>query len=188
MILDTRKTLPGWRRLEKYAVRAGGGTNHRMGLWDACLIKDNHLAAWRTGNPGSTIAGAVAAARRAVSASVSVEVEVDTLEQLADALAGRPDIVLLDNMDVATLRECVALPTGCAGVQLEASGGIRLVGLLPVASPVEPLACPWLRLLIHLSLLQIQKTGKLAARLGVATGSSPYEIRRPGSSGLVWAR
>ena len=129
VILDTRKTLPGWRRLEKYAVRAGGGTNHRMGLWDACLIKDNHLAAWRTEKPGSTIAEAVAAARRAVPPSVSVEVEVDTLEQLADALAGRPDIVLLDNMDVATLRECVALRDRLApGVQLEASGGIRLVG------------------------------------------------------------
>jgi nicotinate-nucleotide pyrophosphorylase (carboxylating) len=138
VILDTRKTLPGWRRLEKYAVRAGGGTNHRMGLWDACLIKDNHLAAWRTGNPGSTIAEAVATARRAVAPSVSVEVEVDTLEQLADALAGRPDIVLLDNMDVAALRECVALRDRLApGVQLEASGGIRLVGhaaSLPVAS------------------------------------------------------
>jgi nicotinate-nucleotide pyrophosphorylase (carboxylating) len=129
VIRDTRKTLPGWRRLEKYAVRAGGGTNHRMGLWDACLIKDNHLAAWRTEKPGSTIAEAVAAARRAVASSVSVEVEVDTLEQLADALAGRPDIVLLDNMDVATLRECVALRDRLApGVQLEASGGIRLVG------------------------------------------------------------
>jgi nicotinate-nucleotide pyrophosphorylase (carboxylating) len=138
VILDTRKTLPGWRRLEKYAVRAGGGTNHRMGLWDACLIKDNHLAAWRTEKPGSTIAEAVAAARRAVPPSVSVEVEVDRLEQLADALAGRPDIVLLDNMDVATLRECVALRDRLApGVKLEASGGIRLVGhaaSLPVAS------------------------------------------------------
>ncbi len=109
-----------------------------MGLWDACLIKDNHLAAWRTGNPGRTIAEAVAAARRAVPPSVSVEVEVDTLEQLADALAGRPDIVLLDNMDIAKLRECVALRDRLApGVQLEASGGIRLVGhaaSLPVAS------------------------------------------------------
>jgi nicotinate-nucleotide pyrophosphorylase (carboxylating) len=129
VILDTRKTLPGWRRLEKYAVRAGGGTNHRMGLSDGCLIKDNHLAAWRAGNPGRSIAGAVAAARRAAPPPVPVEVEVDTFEQLADALAGRPDIVLLDNMDVATLRACVALRERLApGVLLEASGGIQLVG------------------------------------------------------------
>jgi nicotinate-nucleotide pyrophosphorylase (carboxylating) len=146
VILDTRKTLPGWRRLEKYAVRAGGGTNHRLGLADGCLIKDNHLAAWRAGTSPAessrSIAAAVAAARRALPASVPVEVEVDTLEQLADALAGLPDaglpdiglphaglpdIVLLDNMDVATLRACVALRDRLApNVLLEASGGIRL--------------------------------------------------------------
>jgi nicotinate-nucleotide pyrophosphorylase (carboxylating) len=143
VILDTRKTLPGWRRLEKYAVRAGGGTNHRMGLGDGCLIKDNHLAAWRTDNPGSTIAEAVAVARRSVPPSVSVEVEVDTVEQLTDALTGgpdtvQPDIVLLDNMNVEKLRECVALRNKLApNVLLEASGGIRLVGQaasLPVPS------------------------------------------------------
>jgi nicotinate-nucleotide pyrophosphorylase (carboxylating) len=127
VILDTRKTLPGWRRLEKYAVRAGGGTNHRLGLADGCLIKDNHLAAWGANASSRTIAAAVAAARRAVPASVPVEVEVDTIEQLTDALAGQPDIVLLDNMDVATLRECVALRDRLApNVLLEASGGIRL--------------------------------------------------------------
>lgn len=129
VILDTRKTLPGWRRLEKYAVRAGGGTNHRMGLADGCLIKDNHLAAWRARFPESTIAEAVAAVRRGVPASVAVEVEVDTVGQLADALTGRPDIVLLDNMDVDMLRECVAVRNRLSpNVLLEASGGIRLGG------------------------------------------------------------
>jgi nicotinate-nucleotide pyrophosphorylase (carboxylating) len=135
VILDTRKTLPGWRKLEKYAVRAGGGTNHRMGLADGCLIKDNHLAAWRTANPNRTIADAVREARRVVPSQIPIEVEVDTLEQLADALAGRPDIVLLDNMDVPALCECVKLRNRLApGVLLEASGGIRLANVAEIAA------------------------------------------------------
>jgi nicotinate-nucleotide pyrophosphorylase (carboxylating) len=135
VILDTRKTLPGWRRLEKYAVRAGGGTNHRMGLADGCLIKDNHLAAWRTANPHRTIAKAVAEARQRVAKHIPIEVEVDTLDQLIDALAGRPDIVLLDNMDVPGLRECVKLRDRLApGVLLEASGGIRLANVAEIAA------------------------------------------------------
>ncbi len=135
VIVDTRKTLPGWRRLEKYAVRAGGGTNHRMGLADGCLIKDNHLAAWRTANPNRTIAEAVVEARKRVPKHIPVEVEVDTLEQLADAFFGRPDIVLLDNMDVPALRECVKLRDRLAkGVLLEASGGIRLANVAEVAA------------------------------------------------------
>ena len=135
IILDTRKTLPGWRRLEKYAVRAGGGTNHRMGLADGCLIKDNHLAAWSSANTGHSVAAAVAAARCAFPAAVPVEVEVDTVEQFADALAGKPDIVLLDNMDVATLRECVSLRDQLApSVLLEASGGIRLANIAEIAA------------------------------------------------------
>lgn len=127
-ILDTRKTHPGWRVLEKYAVRAGGGVNHRMGLFDGCLIKDNHLAAWRTmsGNQAS-IAQAVRQARSFVEAGVSVEVEVDTLDQLRDALEGQPDIVLLDNMTPDQLREAVAIrDQKQPQVQLEASGGITL--------------------------------------------------------------
>ena len=135
VILDTRKTLPGWRRLEKYAVRAGGGTNHRMGLADGCLIKDNHLAAWRTANPNRSIAEAVAEARKRVPKHIPVEVEVDTLEQLTDALAGRPDIALLDNMDVPGLRECVKLRDRLApGVLLEASGGIGLANVAEIAA------------------------------------------------------
>jgi nicotinate-nucleotide pyrophosphorylase (carboxylating) len=135
VILDTRKTLPGWRQLEKYAVRAGGATNHRMGLADGCLIKDNHLAAWRTANRNRTIAEAVKEARKHVPKTIPVEVEVDTLEQLADALSGDADIVLLDNMDVPALRECVKLRDRLAPrVLLEASGGIRLANVAEIAA------------------------------------------------------
>jgi nicotinate-nucleotide pyrophosphorylase (carboxylating) len=135
VILDTRKTLPGWRRLEKYAVRAGGGTNHRMGLADGCLIKDNHLAAWRATNANRTIAEAVIEARQRVPKQIPVEVEVDTLEQLSDALAGNPEIVLLDNMDVPALRACVKLRDRLAPrVLLEASGGIRLANVAEIAA------------------------------------------------------
>lgn len=130
-ILDTRKTLPGWRALQKYAVRCGGGTNHRMGLYDGVLIKDNHLAAW---TEGASIAAAVETARRVSPAGVSIEVEVDTLEQLADALRGRPDIVLLDNMLPNELLQAVALRDAHAPeVLLEASGGITLETVAEIA-------------------------------------------------------
>ena len=126
-ILDTRKTLPGWRALQKYAVAAGGGTNHRMGLYDGVLIKDNHLAAWTRESASSSIAEAVLRARDVSPEGVSIEVEVDTLEQLVDALAGRPDIVLLDNMDCATLCKAVGIrDEQSPGVLLEASGGVSL--------------------------------------------------------------
>ena len=123
-ILDTRKTLPGWRLLQKYAVRCGGGTNHRMGLYDGVLIKDNHLAAW---TQSASIAAAVQAARAKSPRQVSIEVEVDTLEQLQDALEGHPDIVLLDNMPVDMLQTAVKLRDQTAPkVLLEASGGVNL--------------------------------------------------------------
>jgi nicotinate-nucleotide pyrophosphorylase (carboxylating) len=126
-IYDTRKTLPGWRSLEKYAVRAGGGMNHRHGLYDMVLIKDNHLAGWLAADGNHTIAGAVRAARERAPAGVPVEVEVDTLAQLADALAGRPDIVLLDNMSPDDLRRAVTLRDARSPeVELEASGGVTL--------------------------------------------------------------
>lgn len=119
-ILDTRKTVPGLRRLDKHAVACGGGTNHRAGLHDAILIKDNHLAFWRQKNKG-TLADAVAAARAACP-GLKIEIEVDTLEQLREALPGKPDWVLLDNMPPETVAEAVAL---CAGIcRTEASGGI----------------------------------------------------------------
>ena len=115
LLLDTRKTIPGLRVLDKYAVRMGGGTNHRMGLWDAVLIKDNHVA----------LAGGVGeAVRRAKALGHVVEVEVDRLEQIEPALAAGADRLLLDNMDVPTLRDAVALVAG--RVPTEASGGVRL--------------------------------------------------------------
>ncbi|MBC8114335.1 MAG: carboxylating nicotinate-nucleotide diphosphorylase [Candidatus Saccharimonas sp.] len=130
-ILDTRKTLPGWRLLEKYAVRCGGGTNHRMGLYDGVLIKDNHLAAW---TESDSIAAAVETARQRSPAGISIEVEVDTLDQLSDALRGGPDIVLLDNMDVATLRQAVNIRDHTAPrVLLEASGGVTLETVAAIA-------------------------------------------------------
>ena len=119
-ILDTRKTVPGLRRLDKYAVKCGGGTNHRIGLHDAILIKDNHLAFWRQKNLG-TLADAVRAARAAYP-RLKIEIEVDTLDQLREALPGKPDWVLPDNMTPAMVAEAVGI---CGGAcKTEASGGI----------------------------------------------------------------
>jgi nicotinate-nucleotide pyrophosphorylase (carboxylating) len=134
-ILDTRKTTPGWRLLEKYAVRCGGGHNHRMGLYDGILIKDNHLAA----TAGRlSIRDAVSDARAGPFGSFAVEVEVDTLEQLDEVLAAqpgfRPDIVLLDNMTTDQMREAVRRRNAVAPqVQLEASGGVTLQKVRAIA-------------------------------------------------------
>lgn len=126
-ILDTRKTLPGWRSLAKYAVRAGGGTNHRMGLFDGVLVKDNHIASWSRQVGNSRLADAVRQARGDSPDGVSVEFEVDTLEQFRDVLDGRPDIVLLDNMSNDELRNAVNYRNENAPeVLLEASGGVTL--------------------------------------------------------------
>jgi nicotinate-nucleotide pyrophosphorylase (carboxylating) len=143
-IYDTRKTLPGWRRLEKYAVRMGGGTNHRLGLFDAVLIKDNHLALGAAEQAAThyTPAEAVRRAREFLSqfeagdasAEMLVEVEVDSLAQLAEVLPQRPDIVLLDNMPPDVLRQAVAMrDQDFSEVQLEASGGISLATIRSVA-------------------------------------------------------
>jgi nicotinate-nucleotide pyrophosphorylase (carboxylating) len=133
-IYDTRKTLPGWRVLEKYAVRMGGGRNHRVGLYDMVLIKDNHLAGWKASAANHTIAEAVRVAREAVGPEIPVEVEVDTLEQLRDALAGQPDIVLLDNMNCERLAQAVAIRDAAAPqVELEASGGVSLETVSEIA-------------------------------------------------------
>lgn len=116
-VRDTRKTTPGYRELEKYAVRIGGGTNHRMSLSDAALIKDNHIAA----------AGGVSEAFRKVRnkfPTAEIEIEVDTLEQLKEVAPEKPDLVLLDNMTPAQCKEAVALVGG--KIRLEASGGISL--------------------------------------------------------------
>jgi nicotinate-nucleotide pyrophosphorylase (carboxylating) len=121
-ILDTRKTTPGWRRFEKYAVTCGGGTNYRIGLFDQILIKDNHLAALRNEKPNA-IAAAVWRARKKFP-KLKVEVEADTLAQVAQAADAGADIILLDNMDLKTLRAAVKIVAGRA--QTEASGGVNL--------------------------------------------------------------
>jgi nicotinate-nucleotide pyrophosphorylase (carboxylating) len=128
-ILDTRKTTPGWRRFEKYAVACGGGTNHRLGLFDQVLIKDNHLATLgaRHRDP---VAVAVRRAR-AAGPRLKVEVEADTLTQVRQAGASRADIILLDNMPPATLRRAVALVQGRAIT--EASGGVNLQTVRAIA-------------------------------------------------------
>jgi len=133
-LLDTRKTFPGWRLLQKYAVRMGGGRNHRMGLFDAILIKDNHLAAVRSiPGKGMALAEAVTAARQAMP-KVPVELEVDTLDQLELALGCGPNVIMLDNMSLDHLREAVRLRDQSAPwVLLEASGGITLDTVRSVA-------------------------------------------------------
>lgn len=124
-IIDTRKTTPGLRAFEKYAVRAGGGMNHRVGLFDAILIKDNHIAV------AGGVGAAVAAAHARAGHMVKIEVEVDTLDQLDEALRHRIDAVLLDNMDVTTLREAVRRIAG--RVLAEASGGVSLETVRAIA-------------------------------------------------------
>jgi nicotinate-nucleotide pyrophosphorylase (carboxylating) len=114
----TRKTTPGLRAFEKYAVRAGGGVNHRFGLFDAVLIKDNHIAA------AGSIGAAIERARQAVGHLVKIEVEVDRLDQLEEALRHKIDAALLDNMSVDQLRRAVAMAGGA--IALEASGGVTL--------------------------------------------------------------
>jgi nicotinate-nucleotide pyrophosphorylase (carboxylating) len=128
-ILDTRKTTPGWRRFEKYAVAAGGGKNHRLGLSDMILIKDNHLAALRDEKPNA-IGAAVARARKKFP-KLKVEVEADTLKQVEQAVEARADFILLDNMDLKQLRLAVKIVNGRA--QTEASGGVNLQTVRAIA-------------------------------------------------------
>ena len=125
-ITDTRKTTPGLRMLEKYAVRAGGGSNHRFNLADGVLIKDNHIAAC------GSIADAVARVRSQAPHTIRIEVETETLEQVRECLDCRVDIIMLDNMDAATMKEAVALIGGRALV--EASGGVRLATVREIAA------------------------------------------------------
>ncbi|AEB12815.1 carboxylating nicotinate-nucleotide diphosphorylase [Marinithermus hydrothermalis] len=124
-ILDTRKTTPGLRALEKYAVRVGGGHNHRFGLFDGILIKDNHIAA------AGGVRAAVTRARARAPHGLRVEVEVTTLAELEEALEAGADVILLDNMDLPTLRQAVARTAGRA--RLEASGGMTLERVRAVA-------------------------------------------------------
>lgn len=120
-ILDTRKTTPGFRYFEKYAVQAGGGSNHRMGLSDGVMIKDNHIAA------AGGITAAVQAVRTRVPVTIRMEVEADTLEQVKEAVEAGADIILLDNMSEETLKEAIRIVGGRA--MTEASGGVTLEDL-----------------------------------------------------------
>ncbi len=117
-IVDTRKTLPGLRLAQKYAVKCGGGTNHRLGLYDGILIKENHIIA------AGGITPALEHARSIASGKAFIQIEVETLEQLAEALDAGARMILLDNMDLAQMRQAVGLNAGRA--ELEASGGVRL--------------------------------------------------------------
>ena len=123
-ILDTRKTLPGLRLAQKYAVRCGGCQNHRIGLFDAVLIKENHIMA------AGSITNAIAAARR-LHPGVTVEVEVENLAELEEALVARPDIVMLDNFDLATMAEAVRITA--KRLKLEASGNVNFDTVRPIA-------------------------------------------------------
>jgi nicotinate-nucleotide pyrophosphorylase (carboxylating) len=123
-VLDTRKTIPGLRELEKYAVRMGGGKNHRMGLYDMVLIKDNHIKA------AGSITKAVESARRQAG-QLSVEVETSNLEEVREALDAKADIIMLDNMPLDTMREAVKIINGRA--QVEASGNVTLETIRGIA-------------------------------------------------------
>jgi nicotinate-nucleotide pyrophosphorylase (carboxylating) len=129
-ILDTRKTTPGWRRFEKYAVACGGGRNHRFGLFDLILIKDNHLAALQNEKPNA-VAAAVQRARKNYP-KLKVEIEADTLEQVVQAADAGVDIILLDNMNAEQLRAAVNIAKGCA--KTEASGGVNLKTVRAIAA------------------------------------------------------
>ncbi|MCQ2392943.1 MAG: carboxylating nicotinate-nucleotide diphosphorylase [Kiritimatiellae bacterium] len=122
LILDTRKTTPGLRVFEKYAVTCGGGTNHRMGMYDRILMKDNHRRLWKGGNPDE-LDQAVLAARKAFP-KLEVEIEVESLRECESALKAKPEWIMLDNMSCADMKKCVKL---CKGIsKTEASGGITL--------------------------------------------------------------
>jgi nicotinate-nucleotide pyrophosphorylase (carboxylating) len=125
-VLDTRKTIPGLRAAQKYAVRCGGGQNHRMGLYDAVLIKENHIAA------AGSITKAVTAIRRLMGMGFKIEIEVENLTQLKDAVYAGVDIALLDNMEPTMITEAVAFAAG--RVLLEASGGITLENIRDYAN------------------------------------------------------
>jgi len=124
-VLDTRKTLPGLRLAQKYAVKCGGGRNHRIGLYDGVLIKENHIAA------AGSITNAVNQARSHAPAGIPLEVEVENLQEIEEALTAGADILLLDNMEPALLREAVSLARGKAN--LEASGGITIGNIREIA-------------------------------------------------------
>lgn len=128
-ILDTRKTTPGWRALEKFAVKCGGAENHRVGLFDGILIKDNHVAA------AGGVAKAIQSAKALAPSLLKIEVEVTTFEQLAEALGQDPDVILLDNFDLAGIKKCVEITRASKkNVLLEVSGGVTLARVPELAA------------------------------------------------------
>ena len=130
LILDTRKTTPGLRVFEKYAVTCGGGTNHRMGMYDRVLMKDNHRRLWKGGDPDELDQAVVAARKR--FPKLAVEVEVESLKECASALKAKPEWIMLDNMSCADMKKCVKM---CKGIsKTEASGGITLERVKEVAA------------------------------------------------------
>ena len=130
LILDTRKTTPGLRVFEKYAVTCGGGTNHRMGMYDRVLMKDNHRRLWKGGDPDELDQAVVAARKR--FPKLAVEVEVESLKECASALKAKPEWIMLDNMSCADMKKCVRM---CKGItKTEASGGITLERVKEVAA------------------------------------------------------
>ncbi len=130
LILDTRKTTPGLRVFEKYAVTCGGGTNHRMGMYDRVLMKDNHRRLWKGGDPAELDQAVVAARKR--FPKLDVEVEVESLRECASALKAKPEWIMLDNMSCADMKKCVRM---CKGIsRTEASGGITLERAKEVAA------------------------------------------------------
>jgi len=124
-IVDTRKTLPGLRLAQKYAVTCGGGANHRLGLYDGILIKENHIMA------AGSVSAALAQARIIADSDIFIQIEVETLEQLAEALDANATMILLDNMDLTQMRQAVGLTAGRA--ELEASGGVNLETVRAIA-------------------------------------------------------
>ena len=139
-IMDTRKTLPGLRALEKYAVVLGGGYNHRMGLWDEVLIKDNHIAVSRyQGIKVSSIRELVEAAKKNKPKNMALEVEVKNLREFREALIARPDIIMLDNMNIENIKKAVAIRNKLSAIRyplypkLEVSGGVTLDNVREIA-------------------------------------------------------
>ena len=130
LILDTRKTTPGLRLFEKYAVRCGGGTNHRFGLYDRVLMKDNHRRLWRDGDPDRLDLAVEAA--RAKFPGIMVEIEVENFDELRSALRAKPEWIMLDNMDCPSMAQAVQIVAGTS--KLEASGGITLERARAVAA------------------------------------------------------
>lgn len=135
-IMDTRKTIPGLRELEKYAVALGGGCNHRMGLWDAVLVKDNHIAVLKAGAKGINIKDIARLVQEKKPKGMMTDIEVRNLKEFQEVLKIPPDIIMLDNMDISRIKKAVAMRNAQRGrrnVKIEVSGGVRLSNVKAIA-------------------------------------------------------